>query len=180
MAAAAEAAAAALPSEGQGGVHFAIPEGTTTIKGLDFMGRGEDSLKEWGLDKTEVTHVTIPSSVTRIGGCAFDGCSALTSLEIPSFATSTGVHKDDTCSRENRRQSRSRAARSVDRVDGWLVDGRSKKTSFFILLFYPFSRKMKWKVVPQEVVLHININAKVESKDECSGIPCKYYVYVRT
>lgn len=32
---------------------------------------------------------------------------------------------------------------------------------------------MKWKVVPQEVVLHININAKVESKDECSGIPCK-------
>lgn len=37
---------------------------------------------------------------------------------------------------------------------------------------------MKWKVVPQEVVLHININAKVESKDECSGIPCKYYVYV--
>ena len=51
MAAAAEAAAAALPSEGPGGVHFAIPEGTTTIKGVDWNGRGEDSWEEWDLTR---------------------------------------------------------------------------------------------------------------------------------
>ena len=67
MAAAAEgAAAAALPSEGQGGVHFAIPEGTTTIKGTDFWGEGEDSWEEWGLDKTAPTNQ--PDDTQYTGG----------------------------------------------------------------------------------------------------------------
>eukprot|EP00729_Bicosta_minor_P007523 gene7523-biopygen27943 len=98
MAAAAEAAAAALPSEGHGGVHFAIPEGTTTIKGPDALGRGEDSWKEWGVDKTKVTRVTIPSSVISIGEFAFRGCWALASLAIPSSATSIGNYAFYGCS----------------------------------------------------------------------------------
>ena len=37
-----------------------------------------------------LTSVTIPSSVTSIGGFAFEGCSGLTSLTIPSSVTSIG------------------------------------------------------------------------------------------
>eukprot|EP00729_Bicosta_minor_P009839 gene9839-biopygen21935 len=83
MAAAAEAAAVALPSEGQGGVHFAIPEGTTTIKGADWMGKGEESWKEWVVGGgSSLASLAIPSSATRIGGHAFYGCSALASVAV--------------------------------------------------------------------------------------------------
>ena len=37
-----------------------------------------------------MTSLTIPSSVTEIGGSAFSGCSGLTSLTIPSSVTSIG------------------------------------------------------------------------------------------
>ena len=37
-----------------------------------------------------ITSVTIPNSVTSIGGSAFFGCTGLTSIEIPNSVTSVG------------------------------------------------------------------------------------------
>ena len=45
-----------------------------------------------------LTSVTIPSSVTSIGGFAFEGCSGLTSLTIPSSVTSIGGSAFEGCS----------------------------------------------------------------------------------
>ena len=55
----------------------AIPEGVTEI-GSAFAGR------------TDLTSVTIPDSVTRIGESAFSGCSNLTNVVIPASVTYIG------------------------------------------------------------------------------------------
>ena len=81
-------AAVATPPSG-GGVHFAIPEGTASItQPHPATGEGHDSWEEWGVDKEDVTSVTIPPSLTSIGYRAFFGCSSLTSVAIPASATS--------------------------------------------------------------------------------------------
>ena len=41
-------------------------------------------------NKSSITSITIPNSVTNIGDSAFDGCSGLTSIEIPNSVTSIG------------------------------------------------------------------------------------------
>ena len=45
-----------------------------------------------------LTSITLPSGVTWIGGYAFDGCSGLTSLTIPSGVTGIGDNAFDGCS----------------------------------------------------------------------------------
>ena len=71
-------------------VHFDIPEGTITITGADESGEGIDSWKAWDVDKSRVTSVAIPSSVTSIGTAAFRGCSLLASLAIPASVIRIG------------------------------------------------------------------------------------------
>ena len=71
-----------------GGFHFAIPEGTASITQPDWDGEGHDSWGEWGMNKEELTSVTIPTSVIIVGQRAFYGCFALTSAAIPPSVTS--------------------------------------------------------------------------------------------
>ena len=47
---------------------------------------------------TSLTSITIPSSVTSIGRSTFSGCSSLTSITIPDSVTSIGSYAFDGCS----------------------------------------------------------------------------------
>ena len=46
----------------------------------------------------EVKDLVIPSSITRIGGCAFSGCTGLTSVTIPNSVTNIGDYAFSGCS----------------------------------------------------------------------------------
>ncbi len=46
----------------------------------------------------DLNHVTIPNSVTSIGGAAFQNCSALESIDIPNSVTSIGSSAFQACS----------------------------------------------------------------------------------
>ena len=45
-----------------------------------------------GYPNSSVTSITIPNSVTSIGGYAFNGCAGLTSMNIPNSVTSIGSY----------------------------------------------------------------------------------------
>ena len=62
----------------------AIPDGVTRIGNDAFCWRG-------------ITDVEIPSSVTSIGDCAFEGCESLSSITIPDSVTSIGDHAFEWC-----------------------------------------------------------------------------------
>ena len=50
------------------------------------------------INNAEITSLTIPNSVTSIGGYAFSGCSSLTSVTIPDSVTSIGGYVFSGCS----------------------------------------------------------------------------------
>ena len=67
---------------------FAIPEGTASITQPNLFSReGHDSWQEWGVNKEEVTSVTIPTTLTSIGIRGFSGCRSLARIVIPASVT---------------------------------------------------------------------------------------------
>ena len=69
---------------------------------LKKVGLPEDNVRSIGESAfdgcSSLTSIVIPSSVTSIGESAFDGCSSLTSIVIPSSVTSIGVSAFSGCS----------------------------------------------------------------------------------
>jgi len=87
----------------KGGFHFDIPgklpdslstymantKGTTEIT--------KDSWKQWGIDKSEVTTITIPDTVTKIADGAFFNCQKLTAITLPATVTSIEKNAFHSC-----------------------------------------------------------------------------------
>ena len=65
----------------------------TTLSGKTVSEICENCFK----DKTAITSLTIPNSVTSIGSSAFEGCSKLTSITIPDSVTSIGYSAFKNC-----------------------------------------------------------------------------------
>jgi len=63
---------------------------TTKYINLDLSGSTITSIGDYALDRTALTSITIPDSVTSIGGCAFQLCESLTSITIPDSVTDIG------------------------------------------------------------------------------------------
>jgi hypothetical protein len=73
----------------KGGFHFDIPgklpDSLSTYM-ANTKGPNEitqESWKQWGIDKSEVTSITIPDTVTKIADGAFFNCQKLTAITLP-------------------------------------------------------------------------------------------------
>jgi len=87
----------------KGGFHFDIPgklpdslstymantKGTTEIT--------KESWKQWSIDKSEVTTITIPDTVTKIADGAFFNCQQLTEITLPPTVTSIEKNAFHSC-----------------------------------------------------------------------------------
>ena len=76
---------------------FVSSTGTLTIQGSGAMDNYW-STTPWYFYKHDIKTVIIEEGVTSIGGCAFDGCSGLTSATIPNSVTSIGESAFFNCS----------------------------------------------------------------------------------
>ena len=56
------------------------------------------SISSYTFSRDSITSITIPNSVTEIGGAAFSGCRSLTSITIPNSVVSIGKYAFGNCS----------------------------------------------------------------------------------
>jgi hypothetical protein len=73
-----------------------IPEGVTIIYNGNIQGRDYDFHGAFA-GCTQLTTVTLPSTLTHIGGFAFSNCTALRTITIPSGVTSIGNSSFEGC-----------------------------------------------------------------------------------
>ncbi len=62
------------------------------------IGNKVQNIPEYFVSSSKITSVSIPSSITTIGECAFVGCKGLTSLNIPDNVTTIGQSAFNGCS----------------------------------------------------------------------------------
>ena len=79
-------------------VRFCINDNLDTYltKGHPYIGVG-CGIKYY-INNKEITSIEIPSNVTTLGDCVFEGCSGLTSLTLPAGITSIGSSAFEGCS----------------------------------------------------------------------------------
>ena len=73
---------------------FDSATGTLTVAGsgemYDFDDYSPDDYSPWYSYKSQILHVVLPDGLTKIGGCAFDGCTGLTQITLPAGLTEIG------------------------------------------------------------------------------------------
>ncbi len=126
---------------------YAIPSGTEIVGSSSFAG-------------SALTQVTVPESVTKLGSTAFEGCSKLQKVNIPSKVTElVGVF------------SRCTALKRVDvsannpvyeSKNGVLFNKKKKE-----LVFYPAGRKEKTYAIPKGT---LSIGASAFSDSKLTGV----------
>ena len=81
-------------------VNFIIPDAPfpNSVTSFTFGEKVEHVPAYLCYDMSVLASITIPNSVTSIGGDAFSGCSSLTSITIPNSVTSIGSSAFDGCS----------------------------------------------------------------------------------
>ena len=94
------------------------------INGLPVVGIKENAFE----NRSNLTSITIPDSVTRIGSYAFYECSGLTSIAIPDSVTSIG----DDAFRECSNLTSVSIGNNVASIGAWAFDGCSGLTSIVI------------------------------------------------
>lgn len=89
-------------------LEIAIPEGVTSIASSAFAGATDltsvtlpstlTSIGDMAFRYAAITSITLPSALTTISDNAFDGCASLTAIEIPSSVTTikSNAFKDTT------------------------------------------------------------------------------------
>ena len=81
-------------------VNFIIPDAPfpNSVTSFTFGEKVEHVPAYLCYDMSVLASITIPNSVTSIGGSAFSGCSSLTSVTIPNSVTSIGTYAFQGCS----------------------------------------------------------------------------------
>lgn len=113
----------AIPSTQSG--DFEVPSSVTGPDGNIYTVTG---IAKYSFSRCNLSSVTIPNSVTTIGGSAFENCTSLTSVTIPNSVTSIGFFAFYGCSS----LTSATISNSMTVIEAALFEGCSSLTSITI------------------------------------------------